>query len=103
MLETAGTKHRLRGRAGIRSGRVLSALFVGAVLTAATGFLLHDFRFGTRLRNGSYDLSHIMRGEVRTREAIVIALDDASFEKLRQDPNAAWDRGLHAQLVDRLA
>jgi adenylate cyclase len=86
----------------VRQRRILGASVIGGLLAGFAGFCLHDFPFGASLRRTSYDLSHILRGEIRPKEAVVILLDDESHTQLGQDPGTAWSRALHAKLVDRL-
>ena len=105
-IQIAGSKKRLK-IAGGRTG----ALLVGAVLGMAVAYVLHgppwgaplhESSWGAPLRHASYDLLHVASGDSRPSEAIIVYLDDASYEKLGQPRNAPWDRGLHAQLVERL-
>src|SRR5437016_1289878 len=78
------------------------AAAAGALLAAGCGLFLHEFRLGSSLVHSSYDLLHIFRGEVRTDQAVMVYLDESSYEKLGQPWNAPWDRSLHAQLIKRL-
>jgi adenylate cyclase len=80
------------------------AAAVGVVLAAGCGLLLHDdgFRLGAGLERSSYDLLHVWRGDKRVTEAVLVYLDEASHQKLGQPLNAAWDRSIHARLIDRL-
>jgi adenylate cyclase len=93
-LAAKGTRPRLT--------RIYFAALVGLLLTAGTGWLLQAFRLGSGLKQKSYDLLHIMRGELKTDEAVVVYLDDQSHTELKQPRNAAWSRQLHARLIDRL-
>ena len=73
-----------------------------AVVVGTLGFVLHGYRLGLALRQWSYDLLTVVRGHVRTDEAVVVYLDEVSHEKLGQPYNAPWDRSLHARLIRRL-
>lgn len=85
-----------------RAKRAHLAAAVGVLLTAGCGLLLHEFRFGTGLVRCSYDLLHVWRGDKAATEAVLVYMDEASHLKLGQPQNAAWDRSLHAQLIERL-
>src|SRR5438477_13146687 len=85
-----------------RHGRLVGAIVIGVVITVATGLALHEFRFGGGLRNASYDLLLVARGDQPALEAVMVYMDEVSHEQLHQSMNAAWDRALHAKLIDRL-
>src|ERR1051326_8123316 len=87
---------------GSKLTRTHLAAAAGALLAVGFGLLLYEFRFGSVLVNSSYDLLHIFRGDLRVDEAVMVYMDEASYEKLGQPWNAPWDRLLHAQLVKRL-
>ena len=72
------------------------------MLAAGTGLLLQMFTLGYGLTNLSYDLLQVARPHVRADEAVIIYLDEESHAKLQQPRNRAWDRSLHAQLLERL-
>ena len=74
----------------------------GALLAVGLGLVLHTFQFGSLLRNASYDLLHVWRGDIRADEVVVVYMDEVSHEKLGQPYNTAWDRRVHAKLVDVL-
>ncbi len=82
--------------------RAGAASLAGAVLAALAGWLLHEFRLGQGLSRASYDLLLVARGDQATRGAVMIYLEEKSYLNLQQPFNAAWDRALHARLVDRL-
>ena len=86
----------------ITHNRTLLAAIFGAVLAAGTGLVLHTFRVGSGLVRISYDWLLVARGDVTAKEAVVIHMDEESYERLRQPKNAPWDRALHARLLDRL-
>ena len=79
----------------------LAAIF-GALLATGLGLLLDQSRFGGGLERTSYDLLHVARGDVRADEAVLVYMDDPSYEALGQPLNAPWDRTLHARLIERV-
>jgi len=76
---------------------------LGVILAVVTGLGLHTFRFGRGLTNASYDLLLVARGDRMTDQAVIVYLDDVSYQKLNQPLNTPWDRALHAKLIDRLS
>src|SRR3974390_3083331 len=78
------------------------AAATGILLSVGTGTVLHDFQFGHGLERLSYDLLHVIRGDRPVKEGVLVYLDERSYQELKQPLNAPWDRGLHAQLIDRL-
>ncbi len=74
---------------------------VGALLATLTGLALFWFPFGKGLRDWSFDLPFLFRPEAKINDVVIIYLDEKSYRQLNQDP-ASFDRGLHAQLVNRL-
>jgi adenylate cyclase len=81
----------------------LVAVGVGVVLSIGCGLLLHEFPIGRGLTQASYDLLHVARGEVRANEVVLVYMDEVSHQRLGQPLNAAWDRALHAKLIQRLS
>jgi adenylate cyclase len=75
---------------------------IGSALTIGLGLALHTFRFGQGLVVESYDLLFIPRPPIPVSEAVIVQMDEDSHAELGQPLNAAWDRALHARLVDRL-
>lgn len=82
--------------------RVWLATIFGAAVATGLGLFLHLTRFGGGVGRTSYDLLHVARGDIRANEAVIIYMDDPSYDKLRQPLNLPWDRALHARLIDRL-
>src|SRR5881296_219161 len=82
--------------------RKIAAAIFGAMLTAGLGWGLLTFTFGWPLISKSYVLLLALRGDMATRDAVIVYLDEVSFETLKQPLNAPWDRTLHARLVERL-
>jgi adenylate cyclase len=85
-----------------RLSKTLLAAMVGALLAAGIGLCLHLFRIGLGLTYTSYDLLLVARGERSASEALIVYLDEKSHDELKQSLSAAWDRSLHARLIDRL-
>lgn len=75
---------------------------LGVLLSAGVGVFLLEFTLGSRLRETSYDWLFALRPTVPVAEAFIVNLDEQSHVELKQPMNAAWDRALHARLVDRL-
>jgi CHASE2 domain-containing sensor protein len=50
----------------------------------------------------SYDLLFPFRSTPPVKDVAIIYMDDRSFNELKQDRGAYWNRKLHAQLLDRL-
>ncbi|HVY68577.1 MAG TPA: adenylate/guanylate cyclase domain-containing protein [Verrucomicrobiae bacterium] len=80
-------------------------------MTTALGLALHLFPtawegvpLGEGLVYKSYNLPFAPRPtiDVSHDRAILIFMDEDSHDTLHQPKNAAWDRGLHADLLDRL-
>jgi len=88
----------LRGRI---SRNLVAAIF-GALLATGLGLFLHTYNLGRGLINHSYELQLVARGDVRTREAVIVYMDESSHSALKQPLNAPWDRSLHARLINRL-
>jgi adenylate cyclase len=76
---------------------------IGALLTVGAGLiLLLSNNLGEKLIHLSYDLPFRRRPAQRPDELVIVYMDDASHEQLRQPYTDAWDRGLHARLLERL-
>src|SRR5215471_19513413 len=86
----------------IRVTRTRLAAVTGALLAVGCGLLLHEFPLGRGLTQSSYDLLMVERGDIRAEEAVIIYMDEKSHSELQQSFTAAWDRSLHARLIDRL-
>jgi adenylate cyclase len=86
----------------LTSNRTLLAALFGAVLAAGTGLLIRQTALSRGLERKSYNTSHVMRGEVRAPEAVLVYMDEPAYKALGQPLNAPWDRSLHAKLIDRL-
>src|SRR5262245_4680541 len=83
--------------------RTWGAAVLGGLLTAGLGALLHgEFGWGRALQYLSYDLLHMARGDQRVDEAVLIYLDEISYQNLEQPQNKPFGRALHARLIERL-
>ena len=51
-----------------------------ALLTAGLGFVLQQYFFGRELRNSSYDLFLVARPAIPANEAVLVYLDEVSFD-----------------------
>jgi CHASE2 domain-containing sensor protein len=102
MAEQPPPQTARRASPGKQARNLIRACFIGALLACGAGFFLYEFNIGRRFKNSSYDLLHIAKGDTAVSEAVVVFMDEASHEKLGQPFNAAWDRLLHAKLLDRL-
>lgn len=81
--------------------KALAAAF-GAVLAAGLGWALHQFPLGRWLTYRSYNLLHVAGGSRIVPDVVIIFMDEISHQELKQSFTAAWDRALHAKLIDRL-
>src|SRR5437867_7982289 len=88
----------------IKLNRTLVATVFGALLATGLGWFLQGggYKAGLPLENWSYDWLTVARGDLDAPEAVVVYLDEESHQKLGQSLTAAWDRTVHAQLIDRL-
>lgn len=77
-------------------------VLAGAGLVVGLAWLLLELKLGAGLRRASYDLLFVLRPTIPVDQAAIVYLDEESHLELRQPLNAAWDRRLHARLIDRL-
>jgi CHASE2 domain-containing sensor protein len=76
---------------------------IGAVLAMTVGAATLLLGFVREpLANVSYDLLFLLRPHIISRDVALVYLDELSQKNLLQNPGAAWDRKLHAQLLERL-
>src|SRR6266446_4596037 len=87
---------------GFRINRAHLAAAFGALLAVGCGLALSEFKFGSGLVRSSYGLLHVFRGDLAAQDAVIVCMDEVSYEKLGQPENAPWDRALHAKLIERL-
>ncbi len=81
---------------------------VGTVLVFAVGLMVLCLpsRLSQTLTyasyNRSFDLSSFARPNLANADVVIIYMDEDSYRDLQQPFNLPWDRGLHAQLLDKL-
>src|SRR5262245_45533356 len=75
---------------------------VGAVLSGLVGWFLASTNFGLGLAHFSYDFPFALRQTITPNEAVIIYVDEESGQRLDQPAGRAWDRALHARLLQRL-
>src|ERR1041385_1248390 len=76
---------------------------VGGLLTILLGeVFLGSITLRSKLVDPSYDLPFLKRPVVKPTEVVMVWMDEESHRDLGQPFNTSWDRGLHAQLVERL-
>jgi adenylate cyclase len=64
--------------------------------------MLFQSRIGGGVTRFSYDGLFALRGNLAATNAVIVYMDEASHEWLKQPFAAPWDRALHAQLVEQL-
>ncbi|MFL6529535.1 MAG: CHASE2 domain-containing protein [Chthoniobacterales bacterium] len=74
----------------------------GSILATVAGLLALHLFFAAALARLSYDLPFLWRAPRSTEPVTLVYLDEDSARKLNQPLGAAWNRTLHAQLIDRL-
>ena len=77
---------------------------IGSLLavTLGVGLLVFHFSLGEKLIHLSYDLPFLHRPITKPDGVVMIYMDDDSHRELRQPYDGPWDRGIYAQLVERL-
>ncbi len=82
---------------------VFSKSALGAALAALCGLMLWTMPLGEPWVNASYD--YLFRFEARavTNRVTLILMDNEAFDQFHQTRGQPWNRGLHAQLLNRLA
>jgi CHASE2 domain-containing sensor protein len=73
----------------------------GAVLVAALGLVFHGTQLGEAWDQQSYDWLFLFTAKPAPPGLVLIKMDELAHRELKQ-PRGAWDRGLHARLVDKL-
>ena len=76
----------------------------GAVLVAGLGLFFGFSPSGRGLAHASYDFAYLFRPPTRVDGAVLVLMDDGSFDdpQLHQDRAREWDRNLHGELISRL-
>jgi CHASE2 domain-containing sensor protein len=75
----------------------------GAILVSLCGLILGESFLGQSWANASYDYLFRFGTRPVTNNVVLILMDNASFDEFHQTRGQPWDRGLHAQLLNRLA
>src|SRR5947207_2451290 len=84
------------------TGRKKMAASVVTLLVALFGLFLLKFRIGDGLTRMSYDFPFVLRGDRAVDDVLIVYLDELSHQELNQPGISAWDRSLHARLLERL-
>ena len=80
----------------------LAAALVIALIGFVWGLMLWQLNIGQGLRRASYDLPVLFGEHPPPEDIVLVYLDEASHRELGQPLAQAWDRRLHAKLVERL-
>jgi adenylate cyclase len=80
----------------------LAAAIVVALIGFVWGLMLWQLNIGEGLRRASYDLPFLFGEHPPPEDIVMVYLDEASHRELEQPLARAWDRRLHAKLVERL-
>jgi CHASE2 domain-containing sensor protein len=75
----------------------------GAALAILCGLLLWGTPQGGPWVNASYDYLFYFGAHAVTNKVSLILMDNAAFAQFGQQRGQPWDRGLHAELLDKLA
>ena len=75
----------------------------GAALAILCGLLLWEMPAGEPWVNASYDYLFPFGARAVTNKVTLILMDNAAFAQFHQTRGQPWDRGLHAQLLNKLA
>lgn len=75
---------------------------IGALIAMLAGLAVYQFPWSRALENSSYDLFFPPRPVTPVNDAVIVYLDEDSHKELDQKFNQAWDRQLHARLVEQL-
>ena len=75
----------------------------GAALAVLCGLMLWKTPAGEPWVNASYDYLFRFGARAITNQVALILMDNAAFAQFHQTRGQPWDRGLHAQLLNKLA
>ena len=73
------------------------------MMATVCGLMLWKFSFGEAWRNASYDYSLRFGARAVTNRIAYIMMDTEAYNQFHQTRDRPWDRGLHAQLLNKLA
>jgi CHASE2 domain-containing sensor protein len=76
---------------------------LGAALAVLCGLVLWKMPLGEGWANASYDYLFRFGARAVTNKVVVILMDNEAYDHFQQVRGQPWDRGLHAQLLQRLA
>jgi len=76
---------------------------LGAAVAVLCGFLLWRTPLGEPWVNASYDYLFRFGARAVTNRVTLIQMDNEAYDYFHQVRGQPWDRGLHAQLLNRLA
>lgn len=72
-------------------------------MTVLCGLILWKIPLGEAWVNASYDYLFRFDSRAVTNQMVVILMDNEAYDHFHQERGQPWDRGLHAQLLNRLA
>ena len=76
---------------------------LGAALAVLCGLMLWKTPLGEPWVNASYDYLFRFGARAVTNRVTLILMDNEAYAQFHQVRGQSWDRGLHAQLLNRLA
>lgn len=76
---------------------------VGAALAVLCGWVLWGTPFGEPWVNRSYDYLFRFGARPATNDVALVLMDNQAYDHFHQTRGQPWDRGLHAQLLNKLA
>lgn len=76
---------------------------LGAALAVLCGLMLWQMPLGEPWVNASYDYLFRFGAHAVTNRVTLILMDNEAYAQFHQNRSQPWDRGLHAQLLNRLA
>ncbi len=76
---------------------------LGAGLAVLCGFMLWTMPLGEPWVNASYDYLFRFGTHAVTNRVTLVLMDNEAYDEFHQTRAQPWDRGLHAQLLNRLA
>ncbi len=76
---------------------------LGAAVAVLCGLMLWQMPLGEPWVNASYDYLFCFGARAVTNRVTLILMDNEAFDQFHQVRGQAWDRGLHARLLNRLA
>ena len=99
--QTRGIRQIVKGKIARQKNVLKSA--AGAALAAFCGLMLWKTPVGEPWVNASYDYLFPFGARAITNRVTLILMDNEAFSQFHQTRGQPWDRGLHAQLLNKLA